>query len=76
MAILTNKRVMRIEGDGTPGKTKVLLDGMDVSRFVRKININYRAGYATDVILTCRGFVEIPDELRALVSVEIDDKKG
>ena len=65
-----NSRVIRIEGDGTPMNTKVFLGGVDVTRSLVGLHIDMGVGKLPEVTLRCVGFVELPDELEALVTVE------
>ena len=66
-----NSRVIRIEGDGRPKNMRIFLGDMDVSRFVRELHLNIGGNRShSEVTLKCRGFVELPDELEALVTVE------
>ena len=65
-----NSRVIRIEGDGTSRNTKIFLGGVDVSRFVRELQLNIAVDKTSSVTLKCQSYVELPDELEALVTVE------
>ena len=64
------RRKIRIEGEGL--ERRVLLDGVDISRFVRQVDIQMVAGMAfADVTLHVFGMVELPDELDALLHVDV-----
>ena len=62
---------IRIEGDGMPRNTRVFLDDMDISRFVRNIHIDIGAGKAPIVNLECFGFLRMSDEIKAVIKILI-----
>ncbi len=66
-----NKRIVRIEGDGFPGSTKVFIGDIDISKFISqiKIEIDINAGRAPAIHFTYYGLVELPTELEALVTI-------
>lgn len=68
--IVLKHRVIRIEGSGL--ERKVLLDGVDISRYITGIDVSFIAGSAlADVTLHAFGFLEMPDEFEALVKVDV-----
>lgn len=49
---------------------KIELDGQDISRFVRNVNIDIGVDHANVVVLECVGYVDLPEELQALTHIE------
>ena len=61
-----HRKVIRVEGNGLPGRTKIFLGEMEISRFVQSIQITLSNG-APRVVLHCVGEVDLPHELEAIV---------
>lgn len=63
------KRMIRIKGLGQ--ERRVLLDELDISRYVSEIDIKLRAGLPDQIVLKVSGFADLTDGLlEALVQVE------
>ena len=61
------------EPEPTVRKARLFLDDVDISSFVYGIDISMGIDKVTDVTLHCRGIVELPEDLQALVKVEVDN---
>ena len=68
---------IRIEQD-EPGvdimKQRIYLDDKDISRFVRGYTIHGYVGTPTVVHLECVGFLELPEEIQAVISAQEEKK--
>lgn len=68
---------IKILGNGFPKTTGVLLDDMNISRFVKAIHVDIDVERAIPVVhLTLIGDVELPDELKAIVKATQQEKKS
>ena len=60
------------EPSGIGRHIRLYLDDIDISNFVYGLEIKIAVDAVTDVTLHCRGIVELPEDLQALVKVEVD----
>lgn len=67
---------IRIEGDGYPGRTRIFLDGQEITHLVLDMTVRLESDALPEVTLTCRGTVEFSGEIDAQVKAYLLEMGG